>query len=220
MTRRAFASVFTTRLYVDRRSTALACALAAIVAFVQPHSIAGITDPLTASLAIRSVWLAGPMFFCSTIGIAIALVQGPGRHRYLDAAELGAPLFGRELARAKAVAPAIAASLAALCYWAAQFLSGFAAPPTFFTLALASVLASTMVALNATIRSGGTRALYVALAFATTAISYALAVYADVATKRNDDAAAVASELVFCGVVGFIALRQYGEALARYDALD
>jgi hypothetical protein len=84
MTRKAFAAIFVTRLFVDRRSTALACALAVVVAFVQPHGIAGITDPLTAGLAVRSVWLAGPMFFCSAIAIALALVQGPGRHPYLD----------------------------------------------------------------------------------------------------------------------------------------
>ena len=217
MTRRAFAAVFTTRLYVDRRSTWLACTLATVVAFIQPHGIAGITDPLTAGLAVRSVWLAGPMFFCSAIGIALALVQGPGRHPYLDAAELGAPLFGRELARAKAVAPAVTATLATLCYWFAQFLSGFAAPPVFFLLALASVLASSLVALNATLRSKSARWLYVALAFLTTIVAYALAVYADVAAKRSDDVAAVATELLFCAVAGFVALRQYGEALARYD---
>lgn len=217
MTSRAFNAIWKTRLHVDRRSTWLACALAALVGFIQPHGIAGITDPMTAGLAVRSVWLAGPMFFCAAIGIAIALVQGPGRHRHLDEAELGAPLFGRELARAKAVAPGISATLAALCYWIAQLLTGFAAPPAFFALALASVLAATLVALNATIRTGASRWLYIVLAFATTSVAYGLAVYGDVAARRSDDAAAVASELVFCGVVGFIALRQYGETLARYD---
>lgn len=219
MTRRAFDAVWKTRFHADRRSTWLACALATIVGFIQPHGIAGISDPLTAGLAVRSVWLAGPMFFCSMLGIAIALVQGPGRHRYLDEAELGAPLFGRELARAKAVAPAISATLAALSYWIAQLLTGFAAPPAFFALALASVLAATLVALNATIRTGASRWFYIALAFATTGIAYTLAVYGDVAARRSDDAAAVASELVFCGIAGFIALRQYGETLARFDPI-
>lgn len=219
MTRRTFAAIVSSRLNGERRTTAFACITAAIVGFIQPHGVSPIADPLTADLATRSVWLAGPVFFCSAIGIALALVQGPGRHPYLDIAERSAPLFGRELARAKAVAPAITAALAALVYWLAQFLSGFAAPPTFFILALASVLASTLVALNATLRSGAQRLLYVALAFATSAVAYTLAVYADAVVTRAGDALGVATELAFCGVVGFVALRQYGEALARSDAV-
>lgn len=220
MTRRALTAIVRSRLHGERRTTAFACVTAAIVGFIQPHGVSSITDPLTADLATRSVWLAGPMFFCSAIGIAVALVQGPGRHPYLDIGERSAPLFGRELARAKAVAPALTATLAALVYWFAQFLSGFAAPPTFFVLALASVLASTIVALNATLRSGARRLLYVALAFATSAIAYALAVYADSITIRTGDAVGVATELLFCAAIGFIALRQYGEALARSDCLS
>lgn len=220
MTSRTLAAIVSSRLHGERRTTAFACVTAAIVGFIQPHGVSAIADPLTADVATRSVWLAGPVFFCSAFGIALALVQGPGRHAYLDIAERSAPLFGRELARAKALAPAIAATVAALVYWFAQFLSGFAAPPTFFILALASVLASTLVALNATLRSRGRRLLYVALAFATSAIAYILAVYADSITVRSGDAVGVATELIFCAVAGFIALRQYGEALARSDAVS
>ena len=219
MTRRTLVAIVTSRLRGERRTTAFACITAAIVGFIQPHGVSEIADPLTADLATRSVWLAGPVFFCSAIGIAVALVQGPGRHAYLDIAERSAPLFGRELARAKAVAPAFTATIAALCYWFAQFLSGFAAPPTFFILALASVLASTLVALNATLRHGSGRLLYIALAFATSAIAYTLAVYSDSVVSRAGDAVGVAAELMFCAVVGFIALRQYGEALARSDLM-
>ncbi len=157
------------------------------------------------------------MFFCSTIGIAVALLQGPGRHVVLDVSEQSAPLFGRELARAKAAVPALVAAIATLVYWFAQFLTGFAAPPTFFALAMFCVLATTMTALNATIRSGATRWFYIALACATTAIAYLLAVYGDAFFARGGDAIAVGSELIFCSIVGFTALRQYGEALAHHD---
>ncbi len=220
MTRRTLAAIVGSRLHGERRTTAFACATAAIVGFIQPHGVSPIADPLTADVATRSVWLAGPVFFCSAIGIALALAQGPGRHAYLDIAERSAPLFGRELARAKALAPAIAATLAALVYWCAQFLSGFAAPPTFFILALASVLASTLVALNATLRSGAQRLLYVALAFAASAVAYMFAVYADAIFTRAGDAIGVATELAFCAIAGFVALRQYGEALARSDVMS
>jgi hypothetical protein len=217
VTRTALRAIVGARLRAERRAIAFCCATAAVVGFIQPHGIAAITDPLLAGFATRSVWLAGPMFFCSAIGIALALVQGPGRHPYLDTNERSAPLFGRELARAKALAPLIAATLAALAYWAAQFLTGFAAPPTFFALAVACVLACVLVTLNATVRRGGARTTAFALAFATVAVAYLLAVYGDAYTKFGGDAVSVASELGLCFIVGFFALREYGESLARYE---
>jgi hypothetical protein len=106
-----------------------------------------------------------------------------------------------------------------LVYWAAQFLSGFAAPPTFFLLALACVLASTLVALNATVTAGSARVLALACAVATIVVAYILAVYADAYSTKSGDAVGVATELVVCAIIGFIALRQYGESLARYDPI-
>jgi hypothetical protein len=220
MTRRALVAIVRARLHAERRSTAFACATAAIVGFIQPHGIATITDPLTADLATRSVWLAGPMFFCSTIGISLAILQGPGRHAYLDTSERSAPLFGRELARAKALAPVLSATLSTLVYWGAQYLSGFAAPPTFFFLALACVIASTLVALNTTTRNSLPRAIALGLAAVTVVFAYVLAVYADAYSTKSGDAVGVATELLFCGIAGFIALQQYGESLARDFSAD
>jgi len=220
MTFRALRAIVSTRLRAERRTIAFGCATAAIVGFVQPHGIATITDPLTADLAVRSVWLAGPMFFCSAIGIGLALAQGPGRHSYLDAGERSAPLFGRELARAKALAPLIASTLAALVYWCAQFIGGFAAPPTFFVLALACVYASTLAALNATVQRGAARFACIGASAAIVVVAYALALYLDPGTSKRSDAVGVASELAFCAISGFVALRQYGEALARYQPIE
>ena len=217
MTTVALRAIVGARLRAERRSIAFGCAIAAVTGFIQPHGIAAITNPLVADVATRSVWLAGPMFLCSTIGVALAVLQGPGRHAYLDTNERSAPLFGRELARAKAIAPVAAATLTSLVYWAAQYLTGFAAPPTFFILALASVIASALVALNATVRSGAARVIAFLLAALTVAIAYALAVYADPQTPHRSDAIGVATELAFCAMVGFFALREYGESLARFD---
>jgi hypothetical protein len=226
MTNRALAAIVSARLRAERRTAIFASCAAVIVGFIQPHGIAAITDPLSADLATRSVWLAGPMFFCSTIGIIAALMQGPGRHEQLDLTEQSAPLFGRELARSKAIVPAAIATIATFAYWFAQFLSGFAMPPTFFVLALASVLASTLVALNATVRTGAARSVYILFAFATTVVSYAFAVYSDAlhmhwrgTLATYGDALGVGTELIFCGIVGFIALRQYGEGLAERRGL-
>ena len=215
----AIRAIIGERLRAERRAIAFSCAMAAVAAFIQPHGIATITNPLTADVTVRSVWLAGPMFVCSTIGIALAILQGPGRHTYLDLSERSAPLFGRELARAKAAAPLIAATLATLAYWATQYLTGFAAPPTFFILALASVLASTLVAMNATVRRDTGKSAAIALAAATVVISYLLALYADPPSPSRSDVVGVTTELAFCAIVSYIALREYGEALARYDPL-
>jgi hypothetical protein len=190
VTRRALAAVVIERCRAERRSVLFALTSAAIVGFLQPHGIAALT---------------GSMFFCSTIGIAIALLQGPGRFSYLDLCERSAPLFGRELARAKALVPALVAVATTSIYWCAQAVTGFPVPLLFFALALACVLASTLVALGATIRTGGARLLYVALAFGACAAADAIAL------RSN------AAELGFCIVVAFVALRQYGETLARFD---
>ena len=69
---------------------------------------------------IQPAGIAAPLFLCSLLGIALALAQSPGLHPHLDRCEQSAPLFGRELARAKALVPCVAAALAALVYAGAQ----------------------------------------------------------------------------------------------------
>jgi hypothetical protein len=185
----AWRAVASTRLMAERRTVAYAFTAAVVVAFVQPSG------------------LAAPLFFCGLLGVAVALTQGPGRHRHLDLCEESAPLYGRELARAKAIAPCAVATLVCLAYWGAQSLAGFPATLLAFALSLAAVIACTLVALSATIRTGSARLLYLGLACATSAIAFALAFYAHSAI----------AEAVFCILVSLVALRQYGEALARYD---
>ena len=193
VTPQAVRAIVGARMRAERRTLVFACASAAIVGYFATQS------------------LAAPMLFCSTIGIAVALLQGPGRHAYLDTNERSAPLFGRELARAKALAPLISATVATFVYWVAQFAAGFVVPALFLALSLACVLAATLVAMNATTRSGPARVLYIAFAGATVAIAFLIA--------KSGGAIGAATELLFCIVVGFVALRQYGESLARYEPL-
>jgi hypothetical protein len=179
------------RLYVSRRLVLYAWAVAVLVALVQP---AGVTAPL---------------FCCSLLAVAIALDQTPGRHPHLDRCEQSAPLFGRELARAKAVVPCLAGLIATIAYALVQV--GRGSPDAGATLLVVSpaAVASALVALSATVRLGWTRVLYILLACATSAAAYALAV-----SQRL-----VLAEIVFCAIVAFAALRQYGETLARWDPL-
>lgn len=176
MTSRALRAIVGARLRAERRTLVLASASAAIVGYFATPT------------------LAGPLFFCSTIGIAIALFQGPGRHPYLDTSERSAPLFGRELARAKALAPAIGAAIATCVYWIAQAASGVPVHALTIALSLAVALTATLIALNS-----------VLVAVITVLIAFGLA--------KSGGADGAATALLLCAIAGFFALRQYGESL-------
>jgi hypothetical protein len=189
MRRRAVGAIVFARLRAERRTIALCCAAAAVAGYAQGDgSIAAI-------------------FVCAPIGMIVALLQGPGRRQHLDLCEQSAPLFGRELARAKALAACIAATAATLAYSATLAVYSVARALDVIPVALAAAIASTLVALSATIRTGSLRLLYVALACATALAAYLIST---VAASTN-------GELGFCALVSFLALRQYGEGLARYD---
>ncbi len=191
MTLRALTALVAARLYEQRRIVLYACAAALVVGLLQPREA------------------AGPVMFCSFVGILMALAQSPGRYPHLDRCEQSAPLFGRELARAKALVPCIAATLATMAYAAAALLRGAPNAATTLAIAFAAVIATTLIALSASLRLRGSRALYVLLAAVAGATAYALAVAAH----------SLLAELGFCALASFIALRQYGEALARYDPI-
>lgn len=191
MTGRAFFAIVEARLRSERRTVAYACAAAAVVGFVQPHG------------------LAAPAFFGSLLGIVVALIQSPGRFVHLDLCEQSAPVFGRELARAKALVPCVVATLALATYCAAATLAGSREAPAAFVVAIGAIVPSTLTALSATLRTGTARLLYVAMACAVSAATFALAAFAG----------SVPGELGFAAVVSFLALRQYGETLARHDPL-
>ncbi len=191
MTLRTLVAVLRARLYAQRRIVAYSCAAAFVAGLLQPGG------------------LAAPLFLCSLLGIAMALAQSPGLDPHLDSCEQSAPLFGREIARAKALVPCVAGTLAALVYALAQLLRGIPDVPLTFLTVLAAVVAATLTALSSTMRRGAPRALYIVLAAVTSGAAYTLVV----ATRS------VLPELAFCSIVAFLALRQYGETLARYDPI-
>jgi hypothetical protein len=189
MTSRALAGILEARLYVSRRLVAYSCAFVVLIALLQP------------------VGTLAPLLCCTLFGIVIALDQSVGRHFHLDRCEAGAPLFGRELARAKALVPCVAVLFATVLYAGAQFARGSQGGPLTLLVVTPAVVAATLVTLSATMRGGWKRALYVLLASATALAAYALA----------SVAGNIAAELALCALVAFYALRQYGETLARYD---
>ncbi|MBV8155002.1 MAG: hypothetical protein JO029_15250 [Candidatus Eremiobacteraeota bacterium] len=189
MTGRAFTAIVTARLSAERRTVLYAAATAAVAGLALPR------EPVA------------PVFFSCAAAIVAALLQSPGRQAILDLCEESAPLFGRELARAKALAPCIVAAIATLAYCAPSI--ALRAPHALETVAIAMIAAPAcaLVALSASVREGAPRALYVALACTVAAGAYAIATAG----------ASLSGELAFCALVAFVALRQYGEALARFD---
>lgn len=148
---------------------------------------------------------AGCLVFGSLIGITAGVLQrGAGRFRELELCEQSAPLYGRELARATALVPCFIVTAALIAYWIVATV--YSHPSAVYAaLSLPALNAVALTALGATVRSGAARMFYVAIACA-------VAVFAFVLASKWAPGCAFASALA-----GFIALRQYGEALARYD---
>lgn len=193
MSGRATLAILEMRLRTERRTLAFTCATAAVAGFIAPHG------------------LAGPVFFCSVLGIIVALVQSPGRFPHLDLCEQGAPLFGRQLARARALVPCAIVIPAALAYLAAATaFAGLTAIPFTVAVTIAAAVTSTLIALCATIRAGPAQLLYVAMAGAASGVAFTLAAVAH----------SLWGALAFCALASFLAVRQYGEALARYDPVN
>ena len=121
------------------------------------------------------------------------------------------PLFGRQLARAHAVAPVLAALALPCGYAAGAAIRGAPIAPERFGAAICIVAIATLVALSATFRDGRDRAFYIGLALAA---SVSLAAVDCVAGPT-----ALPIVVALALLVGYVALRAFGETLARYDPL-
>ena len=193
MTRSAASiAIVTTRLRKELRVLFFAISACALLAYLQRYDDS-------------SAQLAGSLVFGTLIGISAALLQrGSGRLQELELCEQSAPLYGRELARATALVPCMIVSAALAAYWiVAEFYTH--SSWAYIALSLIAVNAATLVALSATVRTGVARMVCIVLAGAVGAAAFGL----------SKTPAALA--LGVCVVFGFIALRQYGEALAKYD---
>ena len=149
----------------------------------------------------------GATLFGSLAGIYFALAQRGGRMRELELCEQAAPLYAREVARAIALVPSLGVVIALAGYWIVTGISSgprdLAAAPVFLSMACACAVS--IVALCATVRTGLWQAVYILLA-AVVATTIVMLEYPQ-----------LPAAFLFCGIAGFIGLRQYGEALARWD---
>lgn len=185
-------AIVTTRLRKEARIILLSVAACALLAYLQRYD-----DPIAQ--------FAGCLVFGTLTGITAAVIQrGAGRFREIELCEQSAPLYGRELARATALVPCIIVTMALAAYWiVAESLSR--TPIAYVAMCVPAVYASTLIALCATVRRGAARLLYISVACAVSAVAFVLALHVP------------PFGVLACALAGFIALRQYGEALARYD---
>jgi predicted membrane protein len=152
----------------------------------------------------------GAALFGSLAGIYLAVAQRGGRMRELELCEQSAPLYAREVARAIALVPSLGVVIALAGYWIVTGISSgprdLAAAPVLLSMACACAVS--IVALGATVRAGVWQAAYILLAGVVATIIVLL------------EYPQLPAAFLFCGIAGFIGLRQYGEALARWDPAE
>jgi hypothetical protein len=157
--------------------------------------------PIPDSIAPLSVALA----------LGVAFTRHARRANFL--AYAGAPFYGRQLARALAIAPSLVMLAAPLGFFAGAVLRGAVQDGALLAVSMAATIVTTLVALAACFRSGRSWGLYLALAFgAGLAVILALVV-------APSPAAASPFAFATAGVIGYGALVSLSETLARYDPL-
>lgn len=171
------------------------------------------------ALSAPAAWLLTSLLATSAIAIAIAYANSRSpQHNAFAAMDEAAPLFGRQRARANAIVPSALVLLSAGAQYAGAHITTPAAVPTiFFLLNAVGGVTALLIALSVPLRSRWNRALYAALSIGGALLCGGLGAAVFWTTRSQAAAAAVAVVVALC--VGFVALRQYGEALARYDPL-
>ena len=121
------------------------------------------------------------------------------------------PLYGRQLARAHAIAPSLLALAIPAGYAAGSIARTHEFPAALLATMFGAALVSTLVALSSIFRDGLRASLYVVLAaIVGVAVTLPFVLQADYGLALSAALAAIAA---------FFALRAFGETLARYDPL-
>jgi hypothetical protein len=121
------------------------------------------------------------------------------------------PLYGRQLARAQAIAPCVAAFAVPAGFALGAVLTGRPFTPGTGVAAYLAGAVTALVAMSAALRDGARAWLYLILAWACGALVAGAALLAGT-TGRT-------AQLALAVTLGFLALRQFGETLARYDPI-
>lgn len=168
---------------------------------------------VAAIAAIFAKILTGPVF---AVAISAALAAAAAAERTHAASMRRAsffamPLFGRQLARAHAIAPLALATSVPLGFATGSALRRAPLHPQLFIAIALAAFVATLVSLSSVFRDGGGAWLYAAGgALCGMAIATPVLLAVPHATALTVAAAAVA---------GFFAVRAFGETLARYDPI-
>jgi hypothetical protein len=157
--------------------------------------------PVPDSIAPLSVALA----------LGVAFTRKARRANFL--AYAGAPFYGRQLARALALAPCMVTLAAPLGFFAGALARGAAPDGALLLISMAASAVTTLLALAACFRTGRPWSLYLVLAFGA-----GLAVILTLVFAPSPAVAALFA-LATAGIIGYIALVSLSETLARYDPL-
>jgi hypothetical protein len=187
-----------------RGSFGVACMLAGCLL-----ALAALVPPLVSAPTVA-------LGICAAAGAAVVPARVAGLR---DLRLLAAPLYGRELARALALAPNVALLACALGAMTigASLLRALGTPEpahawTRFVVFAVAGVQTTLLALPGCLREGRERALYAAVAIVA---GIAIAVLGARTTP-----VALASALLAAAAIGLTALRGLGETLARFDPPD
>jgi hypothetical protein len=120
------------------------------------------------------------------------------------------PLFGRQLARAHAIAPVLGALAIPFGYATGSALRGVPLGAQTITLLVVAAIVAVLVALSSVFRDGVRAALYVGIA---------IGAVATIALSALVPEHGLEIALTLAVVEGFFALRAFGETLARYDPI-
>ena len=215
-------------------ATAALLIISAAFGWVQQDTLTSFAIESHILLDEPTAWLFGPLFFTTTIAIAVAYANTRRSHSDIFAfCEESAPLFGKQRARAGAVVPlAIVIACCTAEYLGARLNPNYSTPPTFFFFDAIGAATAMLVALSIPLRSQWNKALYIFLAFGVSLLCGSIVVLAIGYTNNSievlmgnayfqefNDLWGAVAELAFALLVGFIAIRQYGEVLARFDPL-
>ncbi|MGP6158005.1 MAG: hypothetical protein ACLPYS_10975 [Vulcanimicrobiaceae bacterium] len=122
------------------------------------------------------------------------------------------PLYGRQLARAQAIAPCFGSLAVPLGFALGAATAAKALPGGYLVALCLAGTVTALVAVSAALREGPRAWLYILLAWGSGAIVAGATLPAGTLGRLGPPLAAL--------LLGFIALRQFGETLARYDPIE
>jgi len=167
-------------------------------------------------LQTSSVRIVSNVVFTALVAIAVAYLNGRAmRNDPFAAVEEAAPLFGRQWARANAIFPTAVVLLCSAAQYAVPLWLRDHAALTFFAINAIAALTALPIALSVPLRSQWNGVLYAALSIVGALFCTAFGAAMLQATRNG--AIAVSASAGLALILVFLALRQYGEALARYD---